>query len=136
MRPLELKTLFVHVKYHIGGTISMITNYKIMNVKNNTMSSSRSLLHNQRGNNKSNKYTYNYSNNVVIHSLDIADGLKEILTKYEFTLNDLLNMPSSELAEFLGIDRYIAQIIGGAARKLSNIDNANDKLKTENYITF
>ncbi len=45
-------------------------------------------------------------------------------------------MPSSELAEFLGIDRYIAQIIGGAARKLSNIDNANDKLKTENYITF
>lgn len=100
----------------------MITNYKIMNVKNNT--SSNSLSHNQRDNcNKSNKYTYNYSDNVAIHSLDIADGLKELLTKYELTLNDLLNMPSSELAEYLGIDKYVSHIIGSSATKLSNIDN-------------
>jgi hypothetical protein len=34
----------------------------------------------------------------------------------------------------LGIDRYIAQIIGSAATKLSNnIHNANEKLQTENY---
>ena len=106
-----------------------------MNVKNNT--SSNPFLHNQRGNyNKSNKSTYNYSDNVAIHSLDIADGLKELLTKYELTLNDLLNMPSSELAEYLGIDKYVAHIIGSAATKLSNIDNENGKLKPENCITI
>lgn len=48
-----------------------------------------------------------------------------------------MNFKATELAEFLGIDRYIAQIIGGAATKLSNnIDNGNEKLQTENYSTF
>jgi hypothetical protein len=114
----------------------MITTYKIIDV---TTSSSRSpsLSHNQgSNNNKNNRNIYNYSDNTAIYSLDIADGLKELLTKYELTLNDLLNMPSSELAEYLGIDNYVAHIIGSAARKLSNIDNANDKLKTENYVTI
>jgi hypothetical protein len=46
------------------------------------------------------------------------------------------NTMSSELTEFLGIDRYIAQIIGSAATKLSsNIDNVNEKLQKKNYIT-
>jgi hypothetical protein len=116
----------------------MITNYKKGNVRNNTISSSQSLLQNQeRGrsnNNNSNKKIHNYSDNIAINSLEIADGLKELLTKYDFTLNELLSIPSSELAELLGIDRYIAQIIGSAATKLSNnIDNVDEKLQTENY---
>ena len=124
----------------------MITNYKRGNVRNNTIrnntiSSSRSLLQIQgsgrSNNNNSNKKIHNYSDNIAINSLEIADGLKELLTKYDFTLNELLSIPTTGLAEFLGIDRYIAQIIGGAATKLSNnIDNGNEKLQTENYSTF
>lgn len=119
----------------------MIINYKRGNVRSNTISSSKSLLQNQgsgrSNNNNSNKKIHNYSDNIAINSLEIADGLKELLTKYDFTLNELLSIPTAELAEFLGIDRYIAQIIGSAATKLSNnIDNANEKLQTENYSTF
>ena len=57
---------------------------------------------------------------IAINSLDIADGLKELLIKYGFTLRELLSIPASELAEFLGIDLYVAKIICGAARILSN----------------
>jgi hypothetical protein len=119
----------------------MINNYKRGNVRNNTISSSQSLLQNQgserSNNNNSNKKIHNYSDNIAINSLEIADGLKELLTKYDFTLDELLSIPTTELAEFLGIDRYIAQIIGSAAMKLSNnIDNVNEKLQTESYSTF
>jgi hypothetical protein len=122
----------------------MIANYKKGNVRNNTISSSQSLLQNQgsgrSNNNNSNKKIHNYSDNIAINSLEIADGLKELLTKYDFTLNELLSIPSSELAEFLGIDMYIAQIIGSAATKLSNnIDNINEKLEklqTDNCSTL
>jgi hypothetical protein len=97
------------------------------------------LMHNQGSersiNNNSIRNIYIYSDS-TINSLDIADGLKELLNKYGFTLNELLNMPSSELAEFLGIDKYVAQIIGCAARKLSNIDKASYELQTENCVTF
>ena len=119
----------------------MITNYRSGNVRSNTISSSQSLLQNQRSgrsdNNNRNKKIHNYSDNVAINSLEIADGLKELLTKYDFTLDELLSIPTTELAEFLSIDRYVAQIIGSAATKLSNnIDNVNEKLQTENYSTF
>jgi len=136
----ELKTLFIYVKYHIGSTISMITNYKRNAVRNNTMRYSLSLLHNHGGersiNNNSIRNIYFYPDSIAINSLDIADGLKELLNKYGFTLNKLLNMPSSELAEFIGIDKYVAQIIGCAATRLSNIDKVNEEMQTENYITF
>ena len=59
---------------------------------------------------------------IAINSLDIADGLKKLLIKYGFTLKELLSIPASELAEFLGIDLYVAKIICDAARKLSNYD--------------
>ena len=130
-----MKTLFIYVKYHIGSTISMITNYKRNAVRNNTMRYSLSLLHNHGGE-RSIRNIYFYPDSIAISSLDIADGLKELLNKYGFTLNELLNMPSSELAEFIGIDKYVAQIIGNAATRLSNIDKVNEELQTENYITF
>ena len=115
----------------------MITNFKRGNLRNNTISSSQSLLQNRGSAKNNNKKIYNYSDNIAINSLEIADGLKELLTKYDFTLNELLSISSSELAEFLGIERYIAQLIGSAAAKLSNnINNVNEKLQTENYCTF
>jgi hypothetical protein len=55
--------------------------------------------------------------NTHINSLDIADGLKELLIKYGFTLKVLLNTSSSKIAEFLGIDQYVAEIICTSARK-------------------
>jgi N-acetylglucosamine-6-phosphate deacetylase len=118
----------------------MITNYSITDVENNTVSSSSSLLHNQ-GNkkineNNNNKNIYNYPDSSAINSLDITDSLKELLNKYGFTLNELLNMPSSELARIIGIDKYVAQITGNAATRLTNIDKANEEMQTENYITF
>ena len=135
-----MKTLFIYVKYHIGSTISMITNYIMTDVGNNTVSSSSSLLHNQGSKkineNNNNKNIYNFPDSSAINSLDIADGLKKLLTKYGFTLNELLNIPSSELAEFLSIDKYVVQIIGRAATKLFNIDKASDELQTKNCVTF
>ena len=76
--------------------------------------------------NRSNNFPENYNNNGIypdstfINSLDIADGLKELLIKYRFTLEELSNMSYSELAEYLGIDTYVAKIICAAAMKLSN----------------
>ena len=76
--------------------------------------------------NRSNNFPENYNNNDIypdstfISSLDIADGLKELLIKYRFTLEELSNMSYSELAEYLGIDLYVAKIICAAAMKLSN----------------
>jgi hypothetical protein len=60
--------------------------------------------------NRSNKINYfTESNNdhinshdMGINSLEIADGLKELLIKYGFRLEELLTMPTSDLAEFLG----------------------------------
>jgi hypothetical protein len=132
--------LFIYVKYHIDSTISMITNYNRNAVRNNTMRYSHSLLHNHGDerniNNNSIRNIYFYPDSIAINSLDIADGLKKLLTKYGFTLNELLNVPSSEIAEFLGIDKYVAQIIGRAATKLSNIDKASDESQTKNCVTF
>jgi hypothetical protein len=86
--------------------------------------SSSSLPHTRK--NKTNYLTkggnddYIYPNNRIINSLDISDGLKEILIKYRYTLEELSSMLFSKLAEFLGIDLYVARITSTAARKLSN----------------
>ena len=68
-------------------------------------------------------YDHINSHSMSINSLEIADGLKELLIKYGFKLEEL-TMPSSDLAEFLGIDLYIAKIICTAARKSSNCSNS------------
>jgi hypothetical protein len=87
-------------------------------------SSSSSLPHIEG--NKANYFTENSNddyicpNNIIINSLDIADGLKELLIKYRFTLEELSSMPFLKLAEFLGIDLCVARIICTAARKLSD----------------
>jgi hypothetical protein len=46
-----------------------------------------------------------------IDQLDIAEGLKELLLLYGLKLELLVSMSSNDLAEILGIDRYIASII-------------------------
>jgi hypothetical protein len=75
-----------------------------------------------------------YPNDTIINLLDIADGLKDLLIKYRFTLEQLLTMSSSELSEILGIDEYIARIICNAARKLPNDYIPHKTLQTVNGI--
>jgi hypothetical protein len=53
-----------------------------------------------------------------INQLDIADGLKELLIRYRFTLKLLLDTPVSGLAKILCIDNYVAGIVHRAARKV------------------
>ena len=107
----------------------MIIQYSRKNIKNSASSYSNSFLQNQKSkmnnNNNDNNDTYNYSDKVAINSLDIADGLKELLIKYRYTLEELSNISSSELAELLGIDKYIVQIIKSAVTKLSNDNYAS-----------
>ena len=104
----------------------MIIQYSRKNIKNSASSYLDSFLQNQKSkmnNNKNNNdynNTYNYYDKVAINYLDMADGLKELLIEYGFTLEELSSISFSKLAEFLGIDLYVAKIICTAARKLSN----------------
>jgi hypothetical protein len=94
----------------------MIISYSRRNIRNTASSYSVSLIQNQKikmNNNENN--TCSYTDNVSINSLDIADGLKELLINYGSTTEGLSSLPSSKLAEFLGIDKYIAQLISSAA---------------------
>jgi hypothetical protein len=79
-----------------------------------------------------NNQDYIYPNNVTINSLDTADGLKELLTKYGLTFEELLTMPISELAERLSVDLYIASIICDAAKKLSSSNNLEERIEHVN----
>lgn len=54
----------------------------------------------------------------IINQLDLADGLKELLIGNGFTLKSLLNMSTSELAEILAIDDYVAKLVSDAAKKI------------------
>ena len=50
-----------------------------------------------------------------IDQLGVAEGLKELLLTCGLTLELLQNMSSNDLAETLGIDKYVARIIINSA---------------------
>ena len=52
---------------------------------------------------------------VIINQLDVADGLRNLLISHGFTLKLLLSITSTDLAEILGIDEYVARMIIDAA---------------------
>jgi hypothetical protein len=52
---------------------------------------------------------------IIINQLDVADGLKNLLISHDFTLKLLLSVSSTDLAEILGIDEYVARMIIDAA---------------------
>jgi hypothetical protein len=103
----------------------MIIQSSRKNIKNSASSYPDSFLQHQRSkmNNNYSNYkdnnTYNYFDEIAINSVDIADGLKELLIEHGFTL-ELSHISSYEIAELLGIDKYIAQIIECAVAKLPN----------------
>jgi NAD-dependent DNA ligase len=47
----------------------------------------------------------------AVGQLDIAEALKELLLTYCFKMKSLESTSSNDLAEILGIDKYIASII-------------------------
>jgi hypothetical protein len=111
----------------------MITTFKRKDVKYTT-SYSPIVLPKNEGKTNNNNNNIIYPNDVIINSLDIADGLKDLLIKYRFTLELLLTISPSELSEILGIDKYIAKVICDAARKLSNDCIPHKTLQTVNGI--
>jgi hypothetical protein len=52
-----------------------------------------------------------------IRHLDIADGLKQLLYEKHCDLNFLLQSDAATVAQELGIEKYVAQIIIDAAKK-------------------
>jgi hypothetical protein len=61
----------------------------------------------------------------AVDQLDIADGLKELLLAYGFRIELLKSMSSNDVAEILGIDKYIARIIINSVNPI--LDLAIDK---------
>lgn len=55
-----------------------------------------------------------------VNQLDLPTGLRELLIIRGFTLDLLLNMRPIDLAETLGIDRDVAEIVIHAAKKHIN----------------
>ena len=51
-----------------------------------------------------------------IMSMSNADGLKELLLKYDLTRNDILAYSIGELADLLNVDKYIAKLIFDTAK--------------------
>lgn len=77
--------------------------------------------------NKTNHFTENNENhtnpnNLTVDFLDIADGLKELLIKHRYTLEELSRISSVWISRYWS---YVAKIICTAARKLSNCNYHN-----------
>ncbi|MGA8085548.1 MAG: hypothetical protein WB988_27125, partial [Candidatus Nitrosopolaris sp.] len=53
----------------------------------------------------------------IIDKLDMPAGLKELLVSHCFTIEQLLNMKSSDIADTLGIDQDAARLIIHSVRQ-------------------
>jgi len=65
----------------------------------------------------------------IIDRLDIPDVLRELLIGHGFTVEQLLNMSSSDVAEALNIDVDTVRVIGKAIRM--QLDNEVSQLNIE-----
>ena len=68
-----------------------------------------------------------------IHTLEIADGLKDALVHSDFTIESILKRAPSEIASIMGIDPYIAGIIFNAAKKAAKSDGFVQK-QNNNFV--
>ena len=55
-----------------------------------------------------------------INQLDMPAGLKELIINHGFTLDLLLNIQPTDLAETVGIDKDVAKIITEATKRYMN----------------
>jgi hypothetical protein len=99
----------------------MLSSYNRGGSQQNVSSSSSLSYHKKRSKIKNfgaNNNDYIYPDNAIINSLDIADGLKELSI--------------SDLAEYLGIDLYVANIISNSAKKLSRSNDLEERITCNN----
>ena len=68
-----------------------------------------------------------------IHTLEIADGLKDVLVYSDFTIESLLKHGPSKIASIMGIDLYVAEIIFNAAKKAAKSDGFVQK-QNNNFV--
>ena len=69
-----------------------------------------------------------------IHTLEIADGLKDALVHSDFTIESILKRGPSEIASVMGIDPYIAGIIFNAVKKAAKSDSFVQKQNINNFV--
>ena len=67
-----------------------------------------------------------------IHTLEIADGLKDALIHLDFTIESILKREPSEIALIMGIDPYVAEIIFNAAKKAAKSDDLVPQRQEDN----
>ena len=53
-----------------------------------------------------------------VQELDIADGLKQLLTDADFTVESVISLGYQEISETLNIDPYVGKLIVEAARNV------------------
>jgi hypothetical protein len=68
-----------------------------------------------------------------IKELVIADGLKELLIEYGFTVERLRRLSTSDLACILRIDGYVAKIILNAAKE--QVEETNETMIVSDFYT-
>jgi hypothetical protein len=66
-----------------------------------------------------------YENDERLELIEISKGLIEILQNSGFTIETLLKYEPSEIAEILGIDAYIGEIIHRETKKMYNNMKSN-----------
>jgi hypothetical protein len=60
-----------------------------------------------------------------IRDLDLADGLEQLLQERHYDLNFLLQSDAATVADELGIEKYVAQIIIEAAKRATTYPKPN-----------
>jgi hypothetical protein len=65
----------------------------------------------------------------LIKQLDIADGLKGVLISRCFTLKSMLNTSGSDF-DVLGIDPYVAKLVGDAVKKVVGDERSSHRAKS------
>ena len=63
-----------------------------------------------------------------VEELDIADGLKQLLTDADFTIESIIGLGYQEVSEMLHIDPYVGKLIVEAAQDIIQERNPGQNL--------
>ena len=66
-----------------------------------------------------------------VQELDIADGLKQLLTDADFTIESIINVGYREVSETLHIDPYVGKLIVKAAQDIVQERNHNQDISEQ-----
>ena len=66
--------------------------------------------------------------NEGVQELDIADGLKQLLTDADFTIDSIIDLGYQEVSETLHIDPYVGKLIVEAAQDIIQERNPSNDI--------